>query len=267
MNKLKKYMHIYPAMVTIIMTCLFVGALFVVKVFEPTPAPLFNWPRLILITVSSAAILSMLKQFGWTKSVGVTSPYSSWHPKWLLCTTPLLLIALLSMTSANWAEVQLSTQVLIAWLFSNFATGFFEEVLMRGMCFYILLKAWGATKKGVLLAAVFQAIVFGLAHLGNLYHMPMIDVGAQVIFATLIGIGFAGLVYFTQSLWPAIIVHTIINCAGTINNYLVPNTNEFQSPSFTGYIVIIVIFLLLSTLPGLLYIKASQLHVTEQNDY
>jgi membrane protease YdiL (CAAX protease family) len=121
-----------------------------------------------------------------------------------------------------------------------------------------LLKAWGSTKKGVYKAALFQAVVFGFAHLVNLYDTPALDVIAQVIFATLIGIGFAGLVYLTRSLWPAILVHTAINSAGTVNQYLVPGISDFQSPGLSGYLVIIVIFFVLSVIPGLMYLRTSR---------
>ncbi len=188
---------------------------------------------------------------------------SSWHGRWLLASIPLLLIALLSSTSANWAEVEFSTLRVFAWLLSNFSGSFFEELLLRGLCFYILLSAWGATKKGVYLAALCQALIFGLAHLTNLYHMPALDVFAQVIFATLIGIGFAGLVYMTKSLWPGVIVHSLINLAGTINDFLVPGGSEFQSPGLNGYVVIIIIFFVLSTIPGLFYLRAGKSRETK----
>ncbi|TQV85408.1 CPBP family intramembrane glutamic endopeptidase [Aliikangiella coralliicola] len=266
MNTLKQYMEECPATLTITMTFLSVALLFLAKIFEPDPVPLFNLPRLFLLAGISAAVFKILKHCNWTESAGLTKPLSSWHPRWFLATIPLQLIAFLSFTSVNWTEIQFSTHAVSAWILSNFATGFFEEVLMRGLCFYILVKAWGATKKGVFLAAIFQAVIFGLAHLGNLYNMPALDVFAQVVFATLIGVGFAGLVYLTKSLWPAIIVHSLINAIGTINDYLVPGTGEFQSPGLAGYIVIIVIFFVLSTIPGLLYIKSSKPYFSQAHD-
>lgn len=254
---LKRYIDFRPAMFTLILTLLSVGLLFVAKTFEPNPVPLFNWPRLLLLMCISYSAYRILKEFNWNKAAGLTLPISLWRGRWFWASIPLLLIALLSSTSANWSNIEFSIVGVCAWLMSNFATGFFEEILMRGLCFYILLRAWGATRKGVYLAAIFQALIFGLAHLGNLYHMPALDVFAQVIFATLIGIGFAGLVYLSKSLWPAIIVHSVINAAGTINDFLVPNGSEFLSPGLEGYVVVVVIFFVLSTIPGLFYLRAS----------
>ena len=262
---LKRYIDIHPAMLTVILTFLSVGLLFIAKAFEPTPEPLFNWPRVFLLMCICYAVVRVLKKFNWNKEAGLTLPISSWTGRWYLASIPLLLIALLSSTSANWPEVEFSAMRVSAWLLSNISGSFFEELLLRGLCFYILLRAWGNTKKGVYLAALFQALIFGLAHLANLYFMPAIDVIAQVIFATLIGIGFAGLVYLSKSLWPAIIVHSLINLAGTINDFLVPGGSEFQSPGVSGYVVIIAIFLVLSTIPGLFYLRASTKHLTTRN--
>jgi len=260
---LKHYIKNHPTLLTVILTFISVGLLFVVKLFEVEPAPMFKWPRLILLTLISFSVIKVLNKLNWSEQAGLTSPMSSWHSKWHFAMIPLLLIALISITSANWPQVQFTPLAVSAWLVSNFATGLFEEVLMRGLCFYILLTAWGSTKKGVFLAAFVQALIFGLAHLGNLYHMPLIDVIAQVIFATLIGFGFAGLVYLTKSLWPAIIVHSLINSTGTINDYLVTGGGDFQGPGVTGYVVIIVIFTVLSVIPGLFYLRACEPHTVK----
>jgi len=253
---LKRFIESRPATFTVLITFLSVGVLFVAKLFEPEAVPLFNWPRLILLAVISAAVFSILRHMECSVSSGLTTPISAWQGRWVLATIPLLLIALLSLTSVDWQSLNLTTINVVAWLLSNFATGFFEEVLMRGLCFYILLQAWGATRSGVFKAAFFQAFVFGAAHLANLYHMPMLDVFAQVVFATLIGVGFAGLVYLSKSLWPAIFVHTLINASGTINDFLVVDHTATQSPGIIGYMVIVVIFLVLSAVPGLMYLRA-----------
>jgi len=254
---LKRFIESRPATFTVLITFLSVGFLFVTKLAEPEVVPLFNWSRLILLAVISTAVVSILRHMECSVRSGLTTPISAWQGKWILATAPLLLIAMLSLTSVDWQAVNLTTVNVSAWLLSNFATGFFEEVLMRGLCFYILLQAWGTTRSGVFKATFFQAFVFGAAHLANLYHMPMLDVFAQVVFATLIGVGFAGLVYLSKSLWPAIFVHTLINASGTINDFLVAGNTATQSPGVVGYMVIVVIFLVLSAIPGLLYLRAS----------
>lgn len=255
MDSLKHFIEKRPATFTVAITLISVGLLFVAKLVEPDPAPLFNIPRLTLLVLISVITIRLLSTLGWQKEAGLTSPMSSWQGRWYLTPLPLLLIALLSLTSADLSQSSFVPVNLVAWLLANVATGFFEEVLMRGLCFYLLLKAWGTTRTGVFKAALFQALIFGLAHLGNLNHMPLIDVMAQVIFATLIGIGFAGIVYLSKSLWPAILVHSVINAAGSFNEFFVPGLREFQSPGLAGYLVVITLFFVLATIPGLLYLR------------
>lgn len=257
MEKLKFNLLQYPLISSVILTLVSIGILFLLKSFETEPVPLFNIPRLIALIVMSGCFCLVLIKCGWKKQAGLSFGRLPFKTKKLLAVVPFLLIALLSSTSANWGAVEFSSHRILAWTMSNLATGFFEEVLMRGLCFYLLLSAWGSTKQGIYIAAITQALIFGLAHFANLSYMPLLDVVAQVTFATLIGIGFAGLVYLTKSLWPAIIAHTIINSAGTVNDYLVPGSTEFTSPGVAGYLVIIAIFMLLSTIPGLLYLRAS----------
>lgn len=257
MDKLKQYFEQSPALSTALITSFCVGLLLLAKIFETDPAPLFNLPRLCLLGSINFFVIYFLKHAKWDVASGLTNRFSNWHSRWWLATAPLIIIAFLSLTSVNWHGLTLSYEAIFAWLLTNVATGLFEEVLMRGLCFYVLLKAWGKSKYGVYKAAFFQALIFGLAHLGNLYHMPTLDVIAQVTFATLIGIGFAGLVLLTKSLWPAIIVHTLINAAGTINTFFVLSDVEFQSPGIDVYLVIIALFFVFSTLPGLLYLKAA----------
>lgn len=262
MDTLKHLMNNRPVSFTVLVTLVSVGLLLAVKFFGSDPAPLFNWPRLVSLTMITILAFKTLIVFDGSKNTLPTLKLSDWQGKWFLTPLPLCLIALLSLSSANLAGAQFSPMNVTAWLLSNVATGFFEEVLMRGLCFWVLLNAWGNSRKGVFMAAFSQALIFGLAHLGNLYHMPVVDVIAQVIFATLIGIGFAGIVYLSKSLWPAILVHTSINAAGSFNKFLVPGNSGMQSLDVNSYLVVIALFLILSAIPGILYLRAGTSHLT-----
>ena len=58
---LKRFIESRPATLTVLITFLSVDALFVAKLFEPEAVSLFNWPRLILLVVISAAVVSILR--------------------------------------------------------------------------------------------------------------------------------------------------------------------------------------------------------------
>ena len=77
----------------------------------------------------------------------------------------------------------------------------------------------------------------------------------------MIGFGFAGLVYMTKSLWPAIVVHSVINGASSINEYMQPGYEIDNGPRVVGYAIIIILFFLGAALPGGLYLKNTSLRV------
>ncbi|WND02954.1 CPBP family intramembrane metalloprotease [Temperatibacter marinus] len=258
----KQWVTRNPFLTSSLLTLASVFLLFLVKFALPQEGTLFNWPRLIVLNSISVAVVYLLARFDWLHVSGLMEPVNKWHPRWLLLPLPLLALALLSLTSAQLSLADYSPIRITAWLLSNFSTGFFEEVLLRGFAFLLLWKAWGQTKKGIYKAAFVQALVFGLAHLGNLYDMPVIDVMAQVVFSTLIGFGFAGLTYLTRSLWPAIIIHMLINCAGTFNDFFLSRPPEPFSPGIAGYAVIIVLFILFAALPGVVYLKRAKIRVS-----
>lgn len=252
---LQKRLEASPLSTCLLLVAVAIGALFITKVYMGNETILFNWPRLIVVnTVSFFCILFLLRS-GWAKEAGLTTPVSEWRRHWLWVMLPMLALALLNFVFTDLSLVEFSPVRVSAWLLFNVSTGVFEEVLMRGVCFYALYRAWGRGRSGVFKAAIAQALIFGLAHLTNLYHEPAMNVIAQVIYATLIGFGFAGLVYFVGSIWPAVIVHTAINSAGTVNYYLIEGYNNVSEITVMSMMVVIVLFVLFAALPGALCLR------------
>jgi len=255
-----------PVIASLVLTLIPVTLLFITKLLSSTEARLFDWPRLLVLFACTGFSVHLLCKWQWFDETGLNKFPWSWNRYWLLASIPFLAISALSLSMVDLRAAEWSAYRVASWGLSNFSTGMFEEVLMRGVVFSILVKAWGTDSKGVMLAAVTQALIFGLAHLSNLYFMSAVDVIAQVAFATCIGIGFAGLVYLSGSLWPAILVHSILNAAGSINDYLMPTMTEVENPGIAGYVVVVAVFFVLAALPGLLYLKlaaARQLPLTK----
>jgi membrane protease YdiL (CAAX protease family) len=102
-------------------------------------------------------------------------------------------------------------------------TGFFEEVLFRGLILKLLLVAFGDSKKEIVKAAVISSVLFGAAHIVNAFFggglLPTIS---QFIYATATGIFFAALYLRTGTLWIPIILHALINFASQIFGAIVP---------------------------------------------
>ena len=212
---------------------------------------------ILRFAVAIPAIIIMIK-LGWGDSAGLTISIHNWGKWWPLTTVPMFLVCFANVSGVEWLALEVPTGNLLLWLFSNVSVGLFEEVLLRGVCFYILYRAWGHTRSGLYKAAVVQALIFGLLHLFNLSDHSITDTLAQVLYATLLGIGFVGLVVHNQSIWPAVFVHTAIDAAGSVSasfqsDYVMPST------SIGMYAIAITIIMIISTIPGLFYLQRAVL--------
>ena len=252
-----------PLISVTLVVVLSVSLLFLIKWAGFYDGEAFNWPRLLVQNTVSLALIFLLYRLGWGAQSGLTSAINRWHRWWFLAMLPMLLLGLLNITGVPWEVLQFRVDFFCGWLLANFSTGLFEEVLMRGFAFYVLYRAWGDSKSGLYAAAITQALIFGVAHFVNLYQMPFLDVTAQVVYATLLGFGFAGLVYFTGSIWPAVIIHFFINSIGTIDEYFDPSyrVEDFSGPGLAGYLVAITIILVISTMPGAWFLNKAHARI------
>jgi membrane protease YdiL (CAAX protease family) len=86
--------------------------------------------------------------------------------------------------------------------------GFAEEGLFRGVVLRALLPG------GIPRAVLTSSIIFGSVHFFNLLRGDdFANVLVQVIYAAFIGIGFAGSLLSTRAIWPAIVLHALIDFA------------------------------------------------------
>lgn len=84
--------------------------------------------------------------------------------------------------------------------------GIVEELIFRGYIFSAFEIKFDEYK-----AVIFSSIVFGLFHLINLTHNPVMTVLLQVIYTTMFGIGFSILRVRTKSLLMPILIHSFID--------------------------------------------------------
>ncbi len=221
----------------------------------------------VVRTVIALSLLVMLLKLGWGKKAGITQPIGKWGKYWWLVMLPPLIVGVLNLFSTKWDKFNIDAPGLAGWLFNNVSIGLFEEVLLRGTCFYILYRAWGHTRSGIFKAAIAQALIFGLFHLMNLRSHVALDVIAQVIYATLLGVGFAGIMVYTKSIWTVVFIHFFIDATGTLNSFFVPDFTRV--PNTVGsFIVVIILIFVIVTLPGLQCLRKAQLNEpeTSQNE-
>jgi membrane protease YdiL (CAAX protease family) len=152
----------------------------------------------VLISILAIWLITTLD---WWKEAGFATPshWQMWKPFLPLFILPVLSALVSDFTLTNPWQIGLITIYVIT-------VGFAEEALVRG----IFLRA--IKPKGVLKAALLSSLIFGLMHFANL--LMGADLGntlTQVIYATLIGIAFSGTLIYTGSIYPLIIIHTLVD--------------------------------------------------------
>lgn len=215
--------------------------------------------------VVSFCIIGLLVYLGWGKLSGVTSGLRTWHSKWVFLMLPILIVGLLNLTSVDWSTVSATSSNLTVWLLDNFAVGLYEEVLMRGLVLYILVRAWGKTRAGLMKAVMTQAVIFGLLHYFNLTSGASFEaVSVQVIYAIFFGIGFGGLALFARSIWPGVIVHSAIDAMSSINDGLNMSTINEAMPvaemTLSESLIAIILIFILAAISGILYTRRAKTH-------
>ena len=244
-----------PLVSSLALVIISIALMQLVKIFDSLT------PIILEVSVSTArflisfVLLFLLLKLGAGKDALITTPYKSWGKRWFLSLLPISIIALVNFSGVNFDALNYSVSNVTVWIFSNISIGMFEEVLMRGAVFYILYKAWGSSQKGVFAAVIVQALIFGLAHYSNLRDMSFIDVTFMVINATLIGIGFAGLMLVTKTIWLPVILHIIFDMIARMNEMLLPGFERAESTPIEQHIVSVIIVFLFVALPGLLYTR------------
>jgi membrane protease YdiL (CAAX protease family) len=91
---------------------------------------------------------------------------------------------------------------------------FTEELVFRAVLLTALFAATrrlGFGSRAVALAVAIDAVAFGVAHGTNALSYEIGFVTLQVAFATLVGLGCAGLMARTRSVYPAMGLHAVVN--------------------------------------------------------
>jgi membrane protease YdiL (CAAX protease family) len=137
-----------------------------------------HW-RLVLVTVVAAAALTALL----LRAVGAT-PYS---------------------------DASLFIETVVVPVTEELA---FRAVLLTGLL--VALSRLHDARTALILAVTFDGVAFGLAHLANATSLASGFVLAQATFAGVLGMGCAYLMARTQSIYPAIALHAVVNAVVVI---------------------------------------------------
>jgi membrane protease YdiL (CAAX protease family) len=133
--------------------------------------------------------------------------------------------------------------------------GFLEEILCRGFMLFVLVREWGDTNHGLVVAVFVQAALFGIAHaVGAESETQHVDTLAHVMMAFYSGLLLGILVIRSGSLWPAVVLHSSSNILVTV---------KFLFTSSEGQTTLGNFWTMLILLPPILVGFASILKVEE----
>jgi len=133
-------------------------------------------------------------------------------------------------------------------LLHTLSIGFAEELSIRGFLQSHFIRQFGNSKKNIILSVFGAAIIFGLLHFIK-FDKGIYGELSQFCFATFIGVTFGSILVITKSIYPLIIVHTIIDFAAKLDSTgLSINAGPTEVMSVENAIIISLL-----TLPCLLY--------------
>ncbi len=180
---------------------------------------------LMRLTIT-AALLFLAWRLDWLEGTGVTR-LGSWQV-WLLAGAGLLYFTCAALY-AFYGKIAFDFPNLIhlpaarAVVYKQLAAGIYEEILFRGLILYVLVSAWGDTRRGMIGSVVLTTALFALPHIAGMF-MGISRQSALllVLETTIIAVWWGALVIWGGSLWPAIVLHFVVNAMVELQGLCVP---------------------------------------------
>lgn len=160
----------------------------------------------------------------------------------------VFLAANLAGTGSGGHEVVPETLIMV--LVVNMITGFYEEVIMRGMLLGHMMEHWRDDKHQILKSVLTTSILFGVVHLGNLTTAPVGPTLFQVFYATLLGLVFAAAYLRTKNLWACVLLHGVVDVSGDLYTvFYLPGAEISDPASFNVILVLVALLLCIVVVP------------------
>jgi CAAX protease family protein len=203
-------------------------------------------------TLTGFVLVGLLAKLGLLQDARFTSP-RRWKAVWLVW--PLVLLSLLNFSSLFDGSLEIDTSrpgLIVLFCFLNLSIGFCEEVMGRGVVLSVMLRKWGTTRRGIYRAALVSGALFGAAHIFNLVtgHLPLLSNLTQIVYSIFFGVFFAACFLRNNSIWPLIIMHTVLDFGGGLRHIAVDGGSQAAVANSTAAGIISA---LVVTMPLLLY--------------
>ena len=98
-----------------------------------------------------------------------------------------------------------------------------EEILFRGVVLYVLFRAWGHTVPGMIGSVVLTAVLFAIPHIVSIFVGTSLSATLLLIAeGCIIAVWWGALVLWGGSLWPAVLLHYVVNVVVAVQGLTVP---------------------------------------------
>jgi membrane protease YdiL (CAAX protease family) len=175
----------------------------------------------------TACVLFLAWRLDWLEASGI-SRWGSWQV-WLLALAGLVYFACASLYSF-YGRVGFDFSSLLrlpdarAAVMAHFMAGLSEEILFRGLVLYALIRVWGNTTYGVLGSVLLSAALFAFVHISQVFThgTSLSSAGLLVLQVFVISIWWGALVVMGGSIWPAVILHFVVNAVVAVQGLTTP---------------------------------------------
>lgn len=175
----------------------------------------------------TACVLLLVWRLGWLEASGVAR-LGRW-PVWLLALGGMIYFAGASLYSF-YDKVAFDFLSLIRLpasrtaVLAQFAAGLSEEIMFRGAALYALVRVWGHRKQGMIGGVVLTSLLFAVLHIMHVfaYGVPLSLVLILVVETWIVSIWWAALVLSGGSIWPAVMLHFVVNAVVAVQGLAVP---------------------------------------------
>jgi membrane protease YdiL (CAAX protease family) len=111
-------------------------------------------------------------------------------------------------------------------ILQQIGTGLFEETTYRGLFMGGMFRKWSRTAKGRITMSIISGVTFGLAHLANvLTGQSFSSVLWNVLYASILGIGFAAIYLYSRSLLTVMLMHAFYDIVIHLKSGLIVEYN------------------------------------------
>ena len=206
--------------------------------------------------------LWLLWRLDWLQTSGVARLGSG--QVWLLALGGLIYFACASLY-AFYGKVAFDFSSLIhlpaarTTVLTQFVVSLNEEILFRGLVLYALARVWGHTRIGLAGSVLLSALLFAVLHIIQVFTQGVSTSSALLLImqTCIISIWWGALVLLGGSVWPAVMLHFVVNGMVAIQGLTVP----MVEPNILAYKRILWFSIVLGVLGIGLMIQAESKHI------